>query len=487
MELEYEAIDNEIELEGKNSKKSRIGIFIVAIVLFGLIVVYFGGVIYFSERFFFNTQVNGVDFSRQSAIDARAYVESKAEDFYISIVSEDGSAENIYAAEIDLIFIASDVIENLLEEQNTFLWPLSLTRTQEIDVDFDIDFGEALLNARIANLDVVISGQTAPVSATVVIENNEVVIIPHQAGNVIYVEQLQELLQDYVGRLASEFNIVGEDLFMQPELTAESAIIQDTFEAASNYLRTEITYSVGREIVLDRQTIADWVTINEDLEVTLDESQVQAWLNDYLIPSVNTHGTTRELTTPNGRNVTVTGGYYGWIISRDLEFAELLANIRGGEVIYREPIYFQRAASHEEQDWGTTFLQVDMREQHMWAFVNGEIIFDAPVVTGLPRDGRNTPEGVYFILEMLSPTVLIGVTDPETGEPIYETPVEYWMRTTWAGHGFHDATWQESFGGRRYRTYGSHGCTNLSLEDASTLYNLILTHMPHMMPVVVHY
>lgn len=47
--------------------------------------------------------------------------------------------------------------------------------------------------------------------------------------------------------------------------------------------------------------------------------------------------------------------------------------------------------------------------------------------------------------------VLIGETDPSTGKPIYETPVNYWMRVTWTGIGFHDATWQAAFGGTRYK------------------------------------
>jgi len=484
LESTYEAIDNEISAEEKkkSKKKSKVGL-ILALILFScLLAGYVGGTVYFSDRFFFNTQVNGVDFSRQTTSDARRYIESKAEEFYISIIDADGRSENIYASEIDLTFTASDVVETLLEDQNAFLWPLSLVNEQEVQASFDMAFDEALLDARVSNLHMVTDGQTAPVSATVVIEGAEVVIVPEQHGNMVDVGVLQDLLQTYVGVLATEFDAVREDIFIQPELTTESAIIMETFELANHYLSAEITYSVGREVVLDRQTISEWVTIGEDFDVHLDEGQVQAWLNDFIL-TVNTHGTTRELTTPRGRNVTVTGGYYGWIISRDLEFAELLSNIRSGEVIYREPIYFQRAESHGPQDWGNTFLQVDLREQHMWAIVNGEVVFEAPVVTGLPRDGRNTPEGVYFILEMLSPTILSGAIDQTTGQPINPVPVDYWMRTTWSGHGFHDATWQSSFGGTRYRTHGSHGCTNLSLEDASTLYSLIYI----LMPVVVHY
>jgi len=471
----------------RSNSKSKKGV-IVALILSSLLIiavgaVYIGGAIYFQDRFFFNTQVNGVDFSRQTTADARAFVEDKADDFYITIIGENGQAEIIYASEVDLTFVASEVIEELFEAQNPFMWPLSLTNSQETNAGFDIYFDEELLDERVSNLEVVITGQTYPVSADVIMEGDEVVVVPQQYGNVIDVEILQEMLQEYIATLADEFNVIEADVFIQPELTTESPEIVDTFETVDRYLSTVVTYDVGREVVVDRTLISDWVTIGDDFDVHLDEEQVGVWLDNF-ISTVNTHGTTRELTTPNGRNVTVTGGYYGWIVSRYLEFPELLGNIRNGDVIEREPLYFQTATTHGPQDWGTTFLQVDLSEQHMWAFVNGEIVFESPVITGLPRDGRNTPQGVYFILEMLNPTVLIGVTDPETGDPIYETPVDYWMRTTWAGHGFHDATWQRhGFGGTLYRTRGSHGCTNLPLEAARELYNLIYINMP----VVVHY
>lgn len=488
-EKAYVEMDKEVENENNGKRKSKTGK-VVAIVFLSCFVLvtlglYIGGVVYFSNRFFFNTQVNGVDFSRQGVEDAREFVENKADDFYIIIIGANGHNETIYATEVGLRFEASETIEDLMASQNPFTWPLSLMRSQEIEAGFESTFDEELLNERVLRLGIVVNGQTEPVSAEVVIEGNEVVVLPQQDGNIVDVENLQTFLQSYVAVLASEFNAFEADIFVQPELTTDSPEIVETVERANHYLGAEITYLVGREVVVDRNLIADWVTIGYDFSVELDEEQVRSWLAEF-ITTVNTHGTTRSLTTPLGRDVTVTGGYYGWIVS-DSEIYELLENIRNGDVVSREPIYWQRAMSHDEQDWGSTFLQVDLTAQHMWAFIDGEMVFEAPVITGLPQGNRATPQGVYFILEMLSPTVLIGATDPETGDPIYETPVRYWMRTTWAGHGFHDATWQEAagntFGGTTYRTNGSHGCTNLTLADASTLYNLI--HL--MMPVVVHY
>ena len=77
--------------------------------------------------------------------------------------------------------------------------------------------------------------------------------------------------------------------------------------------------------------------------------------------------------------------------------------------------------------------------------------------------------------------VLRGTKKPD-GTYEYETPVKFWMPFN-GGIGFHDATWQSSFGGSRYQTNGSHGCVNLPYDVAAQLYNLITAGTP----VVCHY
>ena len=218
------------------------------------------------------------------------------------------------------------------------------------------------------------------------------------------------------------------------------------------------------------------------MKVTLDESAVREWMREFG-KKYDTVGTTRSITTPNGKTVDVSGGTYGWSVDEDSETKTLIESIKNGEVKEKTPAYVQEAASHSAQDWGSTYVEVDLTDQHMWYIVDGSVAFEADVVTGLPTPDRETPAGVYSILELKRDKTLVGETDPETGEPIYETPVSYWMRVTWTGIGFHDATWQSSFGGSRYQTNGSHGCINMSYDEAATLYGMLSIGTP----VVMHY
>ena len=54
----------------------------------------------------------------------------------------------------------------------------------------------------------------------------------------------------------------------------------------------------------------------------------------------------------------------------------------------------------------------------------------------------------------------------------YETPVSYWMPFD-GNIGMHDATWRSKFGGEIYKTAGSHGCVNLPLSAAKTIFENI--------------
>ena len=117
----------------------------------------------------------------------------------------------------------------------------------------------------------------------------------------------------------------------------------------------------------------------------------------------------------------------------------------------------------------------------MWYIFDGQLVFETDVVTG-KKGSNDTPTGTFTILEMQKDRTLRGRPLPN-GKPSYLTPVDYWMRVTWSGIGFHDADWQPTFGGERYITNGSHGCINMPPAKAAELYNAIQLGIP----VVIHY
>jgi hypothetical protein len=106
-----------------------------------------------------------------------------------------------------------------------------------------------------------------------------------------------------------------------------------------------------------------------------------------------------------------------------------------------------------------TYADVNLTTQKMFFVKNGVKILESNIVTGAPS--MATPPGTFRLQSKASPSVLVG--------PGYRSPVTYWMPFN-GGIGFHDASWQPWFGGNRYLTNGSHGCINMPLSAAKTLY-----------------
>ena len=142
----------------------------------------------------------------------------------------------------------------------------------------------------------------------------------------------------------------------------------------------------------------------------------------------------------------------------------LTENIKNGETVEKEPEYYQRAAVYGDNDYGNTYVEVDLKNQHMYFYKSGSLVLESDCVTGNPNRGNGTPKGTYGITYKEREATLVGED--------YETPVEYWMPFN-GNIGLHDASWRNEFGGNIYKESGSHGCVNLPPSVAKQLYEVI--------------
>ena len=164
------------------------------------------------------------------------------------------------------------------------------------------------------------------------------------------------------------------------------------------------------------------------------------------------------------------GGRYGWLIDRAAETEELKEWIYNGSRRTRVPVYAQTAVSRENSDLGESYVEVDLTNQHVWMYMEGNEIVSTEMVSGTYTDpSRRTPPGTYTIYYKTSPAVLKGAD--------YENNVSYWMPFN-GGIGLHDANWRGSFGGSIYQYSGSHGCINLPTGAAAEIYENIYSGMP---------
>ena len=109
-----------------------------------------------------------------------------------------------------------------------------------------------------------------------------------------------------------------------------------------------------------------------------------------------------------------------------------------------------------------TFVVVDISEQQLYMYKNGELYFMTPVTTG--KDSTPTDIGLFKIYSKEKDRYLSGED--------YRAHVDYWIPYN-GGEGLHDADWHNFFGTDNYKSYGSHGCVNLPPNIAPDIYETV--------------
>ena len=214
-----------------------------------------------------------------------------------------------------------------------------------------------------------------------------------------------------------------------------------------------------------------------------------------LAEKYDTYRKDRKFKSTNKGTITVEGGsgIYGWWLNTEPEggMADYITElIEDGKSVTVDPIFYSSGGIDYEgnpdcwtakDDIGNTYLEIDFYAQHMWFYKNGKKKWECDIVSGLPTEGRNTPEGVYKLWTKESPSKLKG----ENGGDKWETTVSYWNNISdWGTQiGIHDATWQPYFGGELYKWSGSHGCINVSYDSAKYVYE----NVPIGTPVVAYW
>lgn len=436
---------------------------------------------YYMKHFFPNTAINGQDVSGQTAEAVEAFFKERTEGYSLTVIENGDRTETIHGSEISLTCRESDGIEAMLKKQGAFGWPLKLWEKKSSDIRIELSYDREALEKRIRSLEAVTAEQIPASSAFPKYDGNTYVIEPESYGTAVNINAVKECITNSVQTFAAEVDLKQANCYETPKYTSGSEPVMSACETLNTYCRASITYNMDVPVVVDKALISTWLSVDGDMNVTLNEAAVREWMREFG-KRYDTLGSLRTFTTPAGKSAEVSGGTYGWSVDEDAETALLIEHIRKGEVLAKEPAWCQTGAVHGAQDWGSTYIDVDLSAQHMWYVAGGGIAMQCDVVTGVPVESRITPTGVYYISEKQSPSVLIGEIQAD-GKPEYEQEVDYWMRVTQSGIGFHDADWQPVFGGDLYISRGSHGCINMSKYDAQTLYSMIEVGVP----VVIHY
>jgi hypothetical protein len=452
---------------------------------------YVGLAIFFHYHYGFNTVIDGSDVSLKQPSDAHRAIEAHVADYSLQVKARQNAPVILTGTQIDLNYVADTQADDILSSQNIFAWPARLFEPQQpYRTDASISFDEQRLKAVIANwpfLDQ--KNMKAPVDATMAFQAPNYVVVGEDPGTTLDPDKVFSALVVSINALQSDLDLEAVDCYKQPAVRNDNPELLQQIDLYNRYVPFSITYLFGEEKeVLDGRVAINWVDTSVEPTGELNYDAVAAWVADYAARH-DTVGKERKITNGFGEEKIVNGdvgwdywygGSYGWLIDQAAEIEAILAAVHNHLGEEREPYYLQRAASHGPQDWGDTYLELDISAQHMWFFKNGELVVESDVVSGQPINGRDTPTGVFFVIHKGSPQRM--KSDGWAGVAPYDETANYFVGFTTAGHGFHDGLWRNAFGGSIWTYNGSHGCINMPLAPAETLYKNI----EYDTPVVTH-
>ena len=468
-ETKEKVVDNSTAEKKINRKKLFI---ILGSVVGAVRVIYVGLSIFFMSHFYFNTTLNGKNVSGYSADKVFDNWEDEIGNYSLKIVESDGTESELKGSDIDMVLQWDDTITKMISKQNGFAWPAKLfnpdQNTSEAIVTFDEDKLDSALDG-FSFMDK--SKQIDPVDATVsdYDKNDGYTLVESAPGTAIDKPALKENIEKALYGLADTYQITEGNGYLAPKIANDDEKLLAAIDTMNKYAGSEIDYEIGSEKeTLDINTFADWLSINDNEKVEIDEEKVADYVSE-LGTKYNTYGKSKQLATSYGTTITMSNCHYGWKIDAETEAAAIVDDIKGGEKVTRDLNYQYTAASHTGNDYGNSYVEINLTAQHLYLYKNGSLVIDSDFVSGNPSKGNATHTGVF------------GVTYTERNATLkgqnYATPVSFWMPFN-GNEGMHDATWRSSFGGSIYKRNGSHGCVNLPYSVAQTVFENVSAGFP---------
>lgn len=450
-------------------------------------IAYVGGVAAFSNICYPGTRIAGADVSLMGASDAASAVE-RALGAYELKVTGLGFQASWAPAEGSFSIDAPAEAQSVISSNEPLIWPVRLVRSlasaeQDENGSVRATFDEEDLAATIgAAVDAFNEGRAGTFDAAGAYdaESGTFTVATARSNQRLDKDAVISACADAVER-ASDTAQIDESAYEPLAGGASDEELQAACDAANQIIDVDVDLTMGGQTVgtLDGATMTQWITFDEQLSPTLDHEALAAWIRDLAVSKLDTAGSQRTYTRPDGKTVTVSGGTYGWI-SDEAALAELIqtavAEKQTGTIEVPTKQTADLYAGVGARDW-SAYVDVDLTEQHVRYYdANDNLIWESGCITGNPNHNNQTPEGIYFINSNSGGALLVGADENKDGEPDYKTPVDYWMSFIGGAVGLHDASWQaaSSFSDpTAYTRVGSHGCVNLPPEKAAELHELL--------------
>ncbi len=435
----------------------------------------------YNHKFIEGTKINGMDVSEKTVEEVEAMLRPTAENYQLTLTFRDGAEETVSGDQIDLTYTPGNEVSEILNRQNSFSWIRgAFGGTEEHTVELPVSYSEEKLTAILSSLPEFQTDQmTAPVNASMQLnDSNRYEIQPETQGTQLHTDVAAEAVKTGISQLNPQVDLTAaEGVYDSPTMLSDNEALNQAVADANHFLDTVITYTDSSGNVLktiDASVTRDFltqdagsglVTVNPDTVAASVAAYVAQWAE-----ADDNYGYFQTVKTTNYGNLEISSEeLHGHTLNQEQLTAEMTADLNGyaGQVTH-EISYSQYQDSPDTQ-LGGDYVEVDIDAQEVYVYQNYECVYSTSTVTGTESTSP-TPSGIYSIYYRERNASLTG-TMKEDGTPSYVSQVSYWMAFH-GNYGLHDATWRDSFGGGIYKYSGSHGCVNLPVNAAKTIWNL---------------
>ena len=475
-------------VDGKNKKAFWISLCSLVGVL---LIVYLVGFVYFSGHFYQDVAINGVSVSGMNKENAKNTLESFYKIYKLKIILIDDSEKVIDGKDISMVIQLKDEFSECLKNQKAYFWFVNMFKHYDFAVSADTSWDEDALEDIFSNMDSLKKKEMeSPEDAYVGVEDGKFAIVKERLGNTIVVDKFKKSVEEGLRNVVAEINLLEQECYELPKVYADDAKLQAELDAKNEYAKNEIKLQLDDLTLEPGMELYSEVLEKKGDSYEVSENKITKYV-EKLAKEYDTLGTDRTFTTSwDDKQIQTHGEAFGYVLNQEETVKALSKALKEKKSATVEVVFDKKGYTLQgENDIGDTYIEVNLSEQHVYAYKDGKKIAEGDCVSGNESAGHGTCIGLYAIQAKLSPTVLRGekkavtktVTkknkkgkkvkvEKTTYEYEYESPVTYWMQFN-GGIGLHDAAgWRSTYGGSIYYYSGSHGCVNLPLDFAKELY-----------------
>ena len=366
----------------------------------------------------------GADYLALGAWDLGLYVDEAAYDAYVAALEAYGSADGSAVLRLGRAAETADYLNQKLSR------PL-----RESSITYDSGAGEFI-----------------PVGGS--------------SGRSFSTSEIEALLTETVTAGYTNLSLDSISTVRQPQVPTSDPALQYAAQVANSYLELDLTYTYEPDSgefysqALYTDDLASFLTIGDDLSVYLDDYAIESYASvmasTYSASSYQDyfHGT-------YGSTVGYIVDYYGQSVDQASLAADIRYCLENGISGTRQAPYYA-SGSTNNMAYGGNYVEIDLDNQHLWVYRDGEMMVSCPIVSGCVAQGDMTPTGVFYVDDRDYDCELVGED--------FLVFVDYWIGF-WGSYGIHDASWRQGvFGGDIYLYNGSHGCANVPSDAAAQIY-----------------